>query len=54
VFGGGLGDDTGGQPDEGCPLPSAVSLAAGHCVSHEQVGAAGCRTEAISRLSHEF
>jgi hypothetical protein len=34
VLGSRLGDDAGGEADEGGPLPSANFLAAGGCVSH--------------------
>ena len=34
VFGGCLGDDTGGEPDQRCALPPAITLAAGSGLSH--------------------
>ena len=39
VIGGRSGDDAGGETDESRPLPPAAFLAAGHRLSHGQVGA---------------
>ena len=49
VIGGRAGDDAGGETDERRPLPPAAFLAAGHRLSHGQVGAATWRRKAIYR-----